>query len=62
MDQQDFGVLQKCLAVANPSADPTCAPADINGDNAINALDVNLFTGCMSGSKIPANLNCATGN
>jgi hypothetical protein len=61
VDQQDFGVLQWCLAIANPSGDPTCAPADLDGDNTINGQDVGLFIGCMSGSKIPASITCTSG-
>jgi hypothetical protein len=62
VDLEDFGLLQKCLAVADPSEDFTCAPADLNGDNIINGRDVALFRGCMSGSKIPANVSCTSGH
>jgi beta-mannanase len=61
VDQQDFGVLQNCLGVANPSANPICAPVNLKEDNAINGLDVDMFKGCMSGSTIPGNDNCASG-
>ena len=61
VDQEDFGLLQQCLGVTNSANDPTCAQADLTGDNIINGWDVTLFRGCMSGSRIPANTNCTSG-
>jgi hypothetical protein len=61
VDLDDFAVLQECLGVTNPAGDPTCAPADLSGDNAIDYTDVIKFEGCMSGSNIPASINCTIG-
>ena len=60
VDLEDFAVLQKCLAVANPAQDPVCSPTDLNGDSVIGGGDVTLFIKCMSGANVPANINCLT--
>ena len=59
VDLEDFSLLQKCLGVTNASSDPTCAPADLFGDNLIDYADVAKFVGCMSGANVPGNVNCA---
>ena len=48
VDLQDFGILQRCLRVSNPAGDPTCGPADLDGNNIIDRQDVTRFVGCMS--------------
>ena len=58
VDVEDFGVLQACLGVPDPSQNPTCGQADLNADSAINYQDVTRFIGCLSGPNIPASINC----
>ena len=46
------------LLITNPDADPTCRLTDLTGNNIVNGQDFDLFDGCVSGSNVPANMNC----
>ena len=56
VDQDDFGVLQKCLDTTNPTGD--CLGTDLSGDGVTNSVDVEMFTDCMSGPQVPFDPNC----
>lgn len=51
VDQADFAHQQSCLGTTTPSRAPSCADADLNHDNAINASDSTLFIGCGTGRR-----------
>jgi hypothetical protein len=57
VDQEDFGLLQKCLSGSVPIP-AGCLPADLNNDGLIDQEDVGLFQQCLSGPKIPPPPNC----
>lgn len=44
-----------------PNGCPTCR-GDLNGDNAINGLDIQCFVDCVLGGTIPAVCNCVCGD
>jgi hypothetical protein len=61
VDLADFALLQNCLTGEYVQiTDPTCLQTDMNGDDYLDADDVSLFVGCMSGSEVPANPDCTT--
>ncbi len=61
VDQEDFGVLQRCLATPLPPIEPGCPDADLNKDgvSSINQLDLAVFLQCLSGPEIPGDPDCA---
>ncbi len=58
VDQEDWGVMQACLATADLAATPGCKPADLNGDGTISGSDALLFITCRSSPGMPALFNC----
>ncbi len=58
VDQDDFGVFQRCLGVTDFAAMPECAWADLNNDGRVNQADRTLWTDCVSGPGIAADLYC----
>jgi hypothetical protein len=49
VDQQDFGILQRCISGVHVSFSPGCEAADLNGDEFLTTDDVSVFGTCMKG-------------
>ncbi|MCB9849942.1 MAG: hypothetical protein H6817_04480 [Phycisphaerales bacterium] len=47
VDLYDFAALQACWL--EPSMTPTCEPGDLNGDDVLDATDIDVFTQILSG-------------
>jgi CubicO group peptidase (beta-lactamase class C family) len=52
VDLDDFGFLQSCTTADQEEIRAGCRPADLNHDTRIDAGDVTLFLGCMSGPNV----------
>ena len=59
VDLDDFGHLQACLSGSVPQTLDSCLNARLNPDEYVDAADVAIFRGCMSGADIPADPHCA---
>lgn len=60
VDLTDFSHLQACLnGSESPQTDPNCQDAKLNADDKVDRADVDIFLGCLSGSGVPADPNCA---
>ncbi len=59
VDQEDFARLQACFTEAGQMPVFVCAAMDLNGDDRVNALDTEIFIGCVSGPNQQADYTCA---
>ncbi|HRR84526.1 MAG TPA: hypothetical protein P5316_05895 [Phycisphaerae bacterium] len=61
VDQTDFGHLQECMSgFAVPQTDPACSNTFLNpGDDFVDATELGIFLGCISGSGVRADVTCA---
>jgi hypothetical protein len=53
VDQDDFGVFQRCLSGDGMGFSEDCAPADLSGDGDVDIEDFGLFWPCMAGADNP---------
>lgn len=59
VDQDDFGVFQKCLTGPGiPSTHPACQAADLDGDEDVDQTDFQSFLACVSGPNQAAERDC----
>lgn len=59
VDQTDFAHMQTCLTEGLTPPTGECGNADMDGDNHVDAYDVAVFTGCVSGPDVVADPYCA---
>ncbi len=59
VDQEDFGVFQRCLSGNLPQPEPSCATAKMDGDGDVDEQDFLIFFECMSGADTAAVRTCA---
>lgn len=61
VDQVDFGRFQACLTGTSiPQNDPACSRAKLDAGDDVDADDMLLFIGCMTGPGIAGSTDCAT--
>lgn len=59
VDMDDYAMLQVChLGSQAIQDDPACQAMNLNDDPFVDAADVQLFIGCLSGANIPADPGC----
>jgi uncharacterized lipoprotein YddW (UPF0748 family) len=58
VDQEDFGVFQRCLGNAG-AAIPGCEAASFDGDSDVDEADFSKFLNCMRQPRVPAPGDCA---
>jgi DNA-binding beta-propeller fold protein YncE len=58
VDQDDFGVLQRCLTDSDAPPGDECANSDLNGDLRVDAQDVAAFVSCARGPAVSADPGC----
>jgi hypothetical protein len=59
VDQEDFGLLQRCLSGKTvPQLDPTCSQTRLDNDQDVDETDVELFMYCLSGADIAPREAC----
>jgi hypothetical protein len=58
VDQSDFGQIQACCAQSGQPPTSGCVFADFNHDNTVNAADLAVFSGCLSGPGAVAGETC----
>jgi len=59
VDQTDFGFFQRCMSGTGVQQDDlNCADGRLDYDSDVDAYDVLLFTGCLSGPDVAADPNC----
>ena len=58
VDQDDFGVLQRCFTELAQPIEPGCEPADLDGSGTVDAGDFAVFVACMSGPTIVPPPSC----
>lgn len=60
VDQEDFGMFQKCLTGESlPQDDTACSPARLDADVDVDQYDTAIFIACYSGPGANAPFNCA---
>jgi hypothetical protein len=59
VDQQDFGLLQRCLSASGATPGPDCIVTDLDSDGTVGASDFVIFQRCLSGPYVSADPNCA---
>lgn len=58
VDQDDFGLWQRCLSGPHVVAESPCDCADRDGDGDVDTIDFGPFGSCVSGPNQPADVNC----
>lgn len=59
IDLSDFGILQRCLTVADVvPTEPACQAARMDADNDVDGTDLSLLVGCLSGAGVSGNTAC----
>ncbi|NLE57404.1 MAG: hypothetical protein GX616_03525, partial [Planctomycetes bacterium] len=59
VDQVDFGHMQMCLSGPQDSQGlPICQDTLLDGDSDVDAQDLAIFLGCLSGAGVPAEPDC----
>ncbi len=59
VDQDDFGVLQRCVSGEGVvSSDPQCTTADLDDDTDVDTGDLDVLAECNSGPSVPADPHC----
>lgn len=61
VDLDDYERLADCFSGPGFGATPICAATDLNGDDAIDLADYDLFQRCSLGSNVPSDVDCAGG-
>jgi hypothetical protein len=60
-DQDDFGVIQACLAAPGALIPPACVKTRLNAGDSVDDADMAIFINCASGPGIPYNPACNGG-
>ena len=58
VDQDDFGLLQRCFSGIGEPYGPGCAGGDLDVDEDVDMNDVAVFLGCMGGPGVEVDVGC----
>jgi len=58
VDQEDFGLLQRCFSGDGVPYDPICEKADLDLDWDVDLGDLDIFQDCVNGPNNPKALTC----
>jgi hypothetical protein len=58
VDQDDFGVLQRCYAGSGSSSPAGCTDADLDVDGDVDDQDFDVFQQCANGPNLPPKEGC----
>jgi hypothetical protein len=58
VDQDDFGLLQRCYSGTGEPYDPGCENGDLDADEDVDGRDFGILFGCMRGAGVSVDTDC----